>query len=207
MKKHRLKIFVVLVFLISISSFLYFDAFATLTSYESVIDADVRTTGAKFVVKINGEDIVTSDGSVEDVDITSIVSSSTHIKANTVGPGSLLSIPIDINEYGSEVAIKFTIDIVDKSIDTDKALTLRSVDSSGSSIALTRTGVNTYTGVITKAMLANDTDFTYTLNFEFIDEDIVLTESLIETSSEDLFVVNFNAVQYMGEAITPYTGG
>ena len=207
MKKHRIKIIVVLVFLVAISSFMYFDAFATLTSYESEIDADVETTGAKFVVKINNNNVVTTDGTVKDIDITSIVTGSTHIKANTVAPGSDLSIPVNLNVFGSEVAIMFTFDVVDATEDPDKAMTLMSVTNGATSIPLTRTGPKSYTGVITKAMLSNNTDYSYTLNFEFIDTEIELTESLLETSSEDLFVINFNAVQYMGEAITAYTGG
>ena len=53
----------------------------------------------------------------------------------------------------------------------------------------------------------NNTDYSYTMAFEFIDEEIELTESLLETDSEDLFVIDFSAIQYMGETITPYTGG
>lgn len=207
MKKHRMKIIVVLVFLVAISSFLYFDAFATLTSYESVVDTKVRTTGARFVVKINGTNVVTTDGSVKDLDITSTVTGSSHVKDNKIAPGSSLTIPLNLNVYGSEVAIKFTLDIVDSTIDSDKAMTLMSITNGATSIPLTKTGPNSYTGVVTKAMLSNNTDYAYTLDFEFIDHEIVLTESLLETDSEDLFVINFNAVQYMGEAITPYTGG
>jgi len=207
MKKHRIKIFVVLVFIVAISSFMYFDAFATLTSYESVVDTKVRTTGAKFVVKINGENIVTTDGTIKDKDITSTVTGSTHVKDNKVAPGSSLTIPLNINVYGSEVAVKFTLDIVDSTIDTDKAMTLMAITNGATSIPLTKTGPNSYTGVVTKAMLDNNTDYSYTLNFEFIDKEIELTESLLETSSEDLFVINFNAVQYMGEEIVAYTGG
>ncbi len=207
MKKHRLKIFAIFVFFVAISSFLYFDAFATLTSYESEIDGKVETTAAKFVVKINGTNVVTTDGTVKDVDITSTVIGSTHVKDNKIAPGSSLSIPIDLNVYGSEVAIKFTFDIVDSTIDSNKAMTLEAVDSTGSTIALTRTGPKTYTGVVTKSMLTSNTDYEYVLDFEFVDRDIVLTESLLETSSEDLFVINFNAVQYLGEEITAYTGG
>ena len=207
MKKHRIKIIVVLVFLVAISSFMYFDAFATLTSYESIVDTKVRTTGARFVVKINGTNVVTSDGSVKNLDITSTVTGSSHVKDNKVAPGSSLTIPLNLNVYGSEVAIKFTFDVVDSTIDTDKAMTLMSITNGATSIPLTKTGPNSYTGVVTKAMLSNNTDYAYTLNFEFIDREIILTESLLETNSEDLFVINFNAVQYMGEAITPYTGG
>ena len=207
MKKHRIKIFVVLVFIVAISSFMYFDAFATLTSYESVVDTKVRTTGAKFVVKINGENIVTTDGTIKDKDITSTVTGSTHVKDNKVAPGSSLTIPLNINVYGSEVAVKFTLDIVDSTIDTNKAMTLMAITNGATSIPLTKTGPNSYTGVVTKAMLDNNTDYSYTLNFEFIDKEIELTESLLETSSEDLFVINFNAVQYMGEEIVAYTGG
>ena len=207
MKKHRIKIIVVLVFLVAISSFMYFDAFATLTSYESIVDTKVRTTGAKFVVKINGTNIVTTDGSIKDMDITSTVTGSSHVKDNKVAPGSSLTIPVNINVYGSEVAVKFTLDVVDSTIDSDKAMTLMSITNGATSIPLTRTGPKSYTGVITKAMLNNNTDYSYTLNFEFIDEEIELTESLLETTSEDLFVINFNAIQYMGETITPYTGG
>ena len=207
MKKHRLKIMAVLLFVVAISSFLYFDAFATLTSYESEIDANVETTGAKFVVKVNGTNVVTTDGTIKDVDITSIVTGSSHIKANTVAPGSDLSIPINLNVYGSEVAIKFTFEIVDSTIDTDKAMTLMSITNGAVSIPLTRVGPNSYTGIITKAMLNNNTNYSYTFNFEFIDREIILTESLIESTAEDLFVINFNAIQYMGETITPYAGG
>ena len=207
MKKHRIKIIVVLVFLVAISSFMYFDAFATLTSYESVVDTKVRTTGARFVVKINGTNIVTTDGTIKDMDITSTVTGSSHVKDNKVAPGSSLTIPLNLNVYGSEDAIKFTLDIVDSTIDTDKAMTLMSITNGATSIPLTKTGPNSYTGVVTKAMLNNNTDYSYTLNFEFIDTEIELTESLLETSSEDLFVINFNAIQYMGETITPYTGG
>ena len=207
MKKHRIKIIVVLVFLVAISSFMYFDAFATLTSYESIVDTKVRTTGARFVVKINGTNIVTTDGTIKDMDITSTVTGSSHVKDNKVAPGSSLTIPVNINVYGSEVAVKFTLDIVDSTIDSDKAMTLMSITNGATSIPLTKTGPNSYTGLVTKAMLSNNTDYSYTLNFEFIDEEIELTESLLETTSEDLFVINFNAVQYMGEAITAYTGG
>lgn len=207
MRKHRLKIFAIFVFFVAISSFLYFDAFATLTSYESVVDANVETTGARFIVKINGTNVVTTDGSIKDVDITSTVTGSTHVKDNKIAPGSSLSIPIDLNVYGSEVAIKFTFDIVDSTIDSNKSMTLETIDSTGSTIALTRTGPKTYTGVVTKSMLASNTDYEYVLDFEFVDREIVLTESLLETSSEDLFVINFNAVQYLGEEITAYTGG
>ena len=207
MKKYRLKIIVVLVFIVAISSFLYFDAFATLTSYESVVDGKVETTGAKFVVKINGTNVVTTDGTVKNVDITSTVTGSTHVKADTIAPGSNLIIPVNLNVFGSEVAIKFTFDIVDSTIDSDKAMTLMSINNGGVSIPLTRTGVNSYTGVVTKAMLSNNNNYAYSFNFTFVDREIILTESLLETESEDLFVINFNAVQYMGEAITPYTGG
>ena len=207
MKKHRIKIIVVLIFLVAISSFMYFDAFATLTSYESIVDTKVRTTGAKFVVRINGTNIVTTDGSIKDMDITSTVTGSSHVKDNKVAPGSSLTIPVNINVYGSEVAVKFTLDVVDSTIDSDKAMTLMSITNGATSIPLTKTGPNSYTGLVTKAMLSNNTDYSYTLNFEFIDEEIELTESLLETTSEDLFVINFNAVQYMGEAITAYTGG
>ena len=101
----------------------------------------------------------------------------------------------------------FTFDVIDATEDPDKAMTLMSITNGSTSIPLTRTGPKSYTGVITKAMLSNNTDYSYTFNFEFIDHEIVLTESLLESSSEDLFVVNFSAIQYMGEPITAYTGG
>lgn len=204
MSKKRIKIFAILIFFVAISTFLYFDAFATLTSYESTIDADVNTTGAKFAVAINGTNIVTSDGSVKDLDITSAVTSSTHIKANTVAPGSKLDIPLNINFYGSEVSVIFDIDVVDKTINSDKALTLKSIVNGSNAINLVRTGPNKYTGVINVSDITN-VNHSYTLKFEFDDEDIYLKESLTETSSEDLFVINFSAFQYMGETITPYS--
>ena len=203
MNKRRVKIFAVLIFFVAISTFLYFEAFATLTSYESTVDTSVKTTGAKFAIAINGTNIVTSDGSVKDLNITSAVSSSTHIKANTVAPGSQLDIPLNINFYGSEVSVVFDIDVVDKTINTDKALTLKSIVNGSNAIDLVKTGPNKYTGVINVNDITN-VNHEYTLKFEFEDEDIYLKESLIETSSEDLFVINFSAFQYMGETITPY---
>ena len=107
MNKRRVKIFAILIFFVAISTFLYFDAFATLTSYESTIEGNVKTTGAKFAVSINGTNIITTDGSVKNLDITSAVTSSTHIMANTVAPGSKLDIPLNINFYGSQGRVFF----------------------------------------------------------------------------------------------------
>ena len=173
MNKRRVKIFAILIFFVAISTFLYFDAFATLTSYESTMD------------------------------ITSAVTSSTHIMANTVAPGSKLDIPLNINFYGSQVSVIFNIDVVDKTVDNSKALTLKSIVNGNNAISLVKTGPNKYTGVINVNDITN-VNHSYTLKFEFEDEDIYLTESLTETSSEDLFVINFSAFQYMGETITPY---
>ena len=203
MSKRRVKIFAILIFFVAISTFLYFDAFATLTSYESTINTNVNTTGAKFAVSINGTNIITTDGSVKNLDITSAVTSSTHIMANTVAPGSKLDIPLNINFYGSQVSVIFNIDVVDKTVDNSKALTLKSIVNGNNAISLVKTGPNKYTGVINVNDITN-VNHSYTLKFEFEDEDIYLTESLTETSSEDLFVINFSAFQYMGETITPY---
>ena len=195
----------ILVVTLLIFCFIYLVVRGIQAAYESTISGRARNDLADWSVKVNNQEITSA--STEGIPLTYTVTDLTNVRSGKVAPGTSLSYPIQIDASGSEVAIKFTMDIIDSTVDPDKAMTLMSITNGATSIPLTRTGPKSYTGVITKAMLDNNTDYSYTMAFEFIDEEIELTESLLETDSEDLFVIDFSAIQYMGETITPYTGG
>ena len=78
-------------------------------------------------------------------------------------------------------------------------------DSITSDHTFTRTAVDEYTGIITLSDLENEDTINITINFHF---DATQDMDAIENDNQnldDLFTIQFHALQYHGETITPYT--
>ena len=122
-----------------------------------------------------------------------------NIRAGKVGPGAVLTYPVTIDASDSDVAILLTFSIRDKTIDTDKYLTLTNIQSND--LTIVRTGASAYSAIINKASLS--TSKSLTLVLEWIDDG-----SLIEydenTTSDSFVEITLNALQYTGETLTPY---
>ena len=166
-------------------------------AYESTITGRVSNTLADWSIKVNNQEITNS--SLESIPLTYTVNDLTNVRSGKVAPGSNLSYPIQIDASGSEVAVKLTFTVTDKTVDPDKYLTLTSVSSSDLSVI--RVGANAYCVVIPKASLSGVK--TISMNFSWVD-DGSLVEYSDEIDSDNFMEINLNAIQYVGETITPY---
>ena len=202
-KKHKkyLIIFIVLV----VCCFLYLGAKATYTSYESVVDGNAKTDIAKIKLKVNGIDVVSNnDGTLNNnVILNNITWDSTHTREGKLSPGSHGTIDLELDATGSEVAILYEFRFIDKLIDEDKLLTFSNITSSNN---ITRTAVDTYTGVLTLDDINNGVKPIVSVDFffDYLDDIEGITED--NQVLDDLFEIHLHVLQYRGETITEYTG-
>ena len=201
--KNNKKIIAVCFILIVVSCFLYYGARATYTSYESHIEGNARTSLAGIHLTINGEDAVeNSDGTLDNqILLENTTWVSTHTREEKLSPGSSGTISLELDPAGSEVAILYEFRFVDKRVDSNKLLTFSSITSNDGII---RTGVDTYTGIITLADISNERLFHINADFYFDDQEDM--EGITEDNQEfdDLFEIHFHAIQYRGETIQEY---
>ena len=187
----------VLVVTLLIFCFMYLVVRGIQAAYESTITGRVSNTLADWSIKVNNQEITNS--SLESIPLTYTVNDLTNVRSGKVAPGSNLSYPIQIDASGSEVAVKLTFTVTDKTVDPDKYLTLTSVSSSDLSVI--RVGANAYCVVIPKASLSGVK--TISMNFSWVD-DGSLVEYSDEIDSDNFMEINLNAIQYVGETITTY---
>ncbi len=187
----------VLVVTLLIFCFMYLVVRGIQAAYESTITGRVSNTLADWSIKVNNQEITNS--SLESIPLTYTVNDLTNVRSGKVAPGSNLSYPIQIDASGSEVAVKLTFTVTDKTVDPNKYLTLTSVSSSDLSVI--RVGANAYCVVIPKASLSGVK--TISMNFSWVD-DGSLVEYSDEIDSDNFMEINLNAIQYVGETITPY---
>ena len=174
----------ILILLLLVLCFGYIIVRAAQAAYESMLSSKVNNRLAGWVIKVNNNLISQTESN----------STNSSFRTGKVGPGSTLTYPVTINATGTDVAIKFSLVINDKSVIPEKYLTLTDVTSSD--ITLTRTGETEYTGVILSG--STGTPVTIDLNFEWID-DGTLVEYVDDTSAASKVEINFNAIQYRGE--------
>ena len=187
----------VLVVTLLIFCFMYLVVRGIQAAYESTITGRVSNTLADWSIKVNNQEITNS--SLESISLTYTVNDLTNVRSGKVAPGSNLSYPIQIDASGSEVAVKLTFTVTDKTVDPDKYLTLTSVSSNDLSVI--RVGANAYCVVIPKASLSGVK--TISMNFSWVD-DGSLVEYSDEIDSDNFMEIDLNAIQYVGETITPY---
>lgn len=189
----------ILVVTLLIFCFIYLVVRGIQAAYESTISGRAKNELADWSVKVNNQEITSA--STEGIPLTYTVTDLTNVRSGKVAPGTSLSYPIQIDASGSEVAIKLTFTVTDKSVDPDKFLTLTSVSSSD--LTVIRISENSYSVVIPKASLNGVK--TVTMNFTWVDAG-ELVEYDEDAESDNFVEIDLNAVQYSGETITPYSG-
>ena len=200
-RKRANKIRVILI-VVLIGCFLYLGASLTYTAYESLVDARVKNDVAGISIKINGEDVIGSDGTLDkNVILDNTTWKSTHTREEKISPGSSGTIAMELDPTGSEVAIIYTFKFVDKQIDEDKLLTFSSITSDHT---FTRTAEDEYTGIIPISELSEKVN----ISVDFFFDALTDMEAIEEDNQEldDLFEIHFHAYQYKGEEIVPYNG-
>lgn len=197
-KNNLIKILCVVFLCIGIAFYLYFkDAYSI---FEGIVNGFINPNIATWNIKVN--DILVTTEEPVSVDITSITWKSDHVADNKVAPGSIGSLDIVIDPTDTDVAIRYDIEVIDKNIEPEKLLTVHSVADLSSN--LIRTGVSTYTGIITLDEIDNKDVENIKLSVEWIDDNTEINFDSIGDDVSDYLVINFRAIQYRGEEIIPY---
>ena len=195
--------FIFVFLLIVLICFFYLGAHSTYTAYESEIEGKANASTAGIHILLNGYDVVANNGVLDSrllLDNTTWVS--THTREEKISPGSHGTIHLDLDASGSEVAILYEFQFIDKLMDEDKLINFGDIQSDHEFI---RTAEDTYSGVLTLNQIESgdivgiDVDFyfDYLVDIEGITED--------NQTYDDLFEIYFHAVQYRGEELVPYT--
>ena len=198
MKNRIKKIIIVCTLLIC---FIFLITRVTYSSYESNTAGSVNGNIAGWNIKVN--DVIVSNEVDKEVDIDDVVWNATHTRSGKLAPGSTGTFNIKLDFSGTEVAVRFDIEIIDKTVDSNKILTLTAIDTAD--VTLTRTGVSTYTAVVD----VDDIDTTIVnlaLDLSWVNNDSVNDPVDTQFDNSQFLDVNFKATQYGGEVITPYTG-
>lgn len=196
------KLFLVLAILFSIA-FLYFGAKGTYTAYESIVSGRMDNQVSEIHLKINGEELGVDDELDNSVILDNITWTSTHTREGKMSPGSTGDLSLELDATGSEVAILYTIQFVDKDVDENKFLTFDQVTCDRT---IVKTAADTYSGIITLNDILNNRKVH--INAHFFFDNTVDIEGFTEDDQqyEDFFEIHFQALQYQGETLVPYTG-
>ena len=189
------------VFLISILIVLcliFLKSKVTYTSYESLLDGNISSPIANWIIKIDGKTITQTE-EVAGIKIDDIIWKSHGTRDGKVAPGSFGVMNISIDPSGSDVAIYYELEVIDKSIDDTKFLRITNIYFDNSE--LIKTDVNKYVGVLSLDDIKNGVK--PQMRFEVVwesDVDIVYDREAV-SNLDGFLVVNFNAKQYNGEAL------
>lgn len=199
-KKSIVQIVVVMVLVFGSLYYLY--SKGTYTAYETLTNGKITPNMAKWNISVDGFKITT--GEVQTVGLSNIVWNSSNAVNGKALPGSTGTAKAIIDPMDTDVAIKYTFEIIDKSVDDTKFLKVTNINDNGNN--LIRVGENVYTGIFSLDDIKNKVKKELVLDVEWpLGEDVDPTSEEVN-SSVNFLVINFTVEQYKGEAIVPYSG-
>lgn len=193
---------IVVVTVLIFGSLFYLYSKGTYTAYETLTNGKITPNIAKWNISVDGFKITT--GEVQTVGLSNIVWNSSNAVNGKALPGSTGTAKVTIDPMDTDVAIKYTFEIIDKSVDDTKFLKVTNINDNGNN--LIRVGENVYTGIFSLDDIKNKVKKELVLDVEWpLGEDIDPTSEEVN-SSVNFLVINFTVEQYKGEAIVPYSG-
>ncbi len=195
--------------------FTTYEVINTYAKYVSTGYATASKQAGAWTIEVNSAD-VTSRNSTHSFQINSLTyPSSQYVLANKMAPSSSGYFDIIIDATDCSVAVRFDVTIDLAALSVNSAIHFQSasrvVNGVEDSLGMTRTGANTYTGIVNLADIKADRTVTARFYLAW-DEDGTGTndanDSLIgvdRTVSMNLSLpVTVVVSQYSGETITPY---
>lgn len=199
-KKSIIQIVVVMVLVFGSLYYLY--SKGTYTAYETLTNGKITPNMAKWNISVDGFKVTSSD--VQTIGLSNITWNSSNAVNGKALPGSTGTVKITIDPLDTDVAIKYTFEIVDKNVDDTKFLKVTNINDNGNN--LIRVGENVYTGIFSLDDIKNKVKKELVLDVEWpLGEDVDPTSEEVN-SSINFLVINFTVEQYKGEAIVPYSG-
>ncbi len=199
-KKKIVQIIVVTILLFGSLYYLY--SKGTYTAYETLTNGKITPNMAKWNISVDGFKVTSSD--VQTIGLSNITWNSSNAVNGKALPGSTGTAKAIIDPMDTDVAIKYTFEIIDKSVDDTKFLKVTNINDNGNN--LIRVGENVYTGIFSLDDIKKQAKKELTFDVEWpLGEDIDPTSEEVN-SSINFLVINFSVEQYKGEAIVPYSG-
>lgn len=199
-KKKIVQIIVVTILLFGSLFYLYSNG--TYTAYETETNGKITPGIAKWNISVDGFKVTSSD--VQTIGLSNITWNSSNAVNGKALPGSTGTAKAIIDPMDTDVAIKYTFEIIDKSVDDTKFLKVTNINDNGNN--LIRVGENVYTGIFSLDDIKKQAKKELTFDVEWpLGEDIDPTSEEVN-SSINFLVINFSVEQYKGEAIVPYSG-
>ncbi len=166
---------------------------ATKAAYETEVEKNVEVPIAGWEISVDGEDITTSE--VKQISISDITWDTSRTRSGKVSPGSTGTMTIEIDPTGTETAIKYELEIIDKTVNPTSVLKVNNVSSPN--VTITRSG-NKYTGYIYLSDINNGLKPKVIVDVEWENDENVNDLEREITSQEDYILIKFNATQYKG---------
>ncbi len=203
MKKNKKVVQIIVVFLVVLGSLFYLYSKGTYTSYETLTNGKITPKIAKWNIKVDGIEVTTSD--VVTIGLSNITWVSNNAVNTKAVPGSNGKATVKIDPMDSDVAIKYTLEVIDRNVDENKFLEISNVNNSTDT--LIQTAENTYAGIITLDDVKNKniTTLTFDVLWPFGEDIDPYSEKV--SSGSNFLEINFSVEQYNGEEITPFTTG
>lgn len=203
MKDKKKKIVqIIVVTILVFGSLYYLYSKGTYTAYETLTNGKITPNMAKWNISVDGFKVTSSD--VQTIGLSNITWNSSNAVNGKALPGSTGTVKITIDPMDTDVAIKYTFEIVDKNVDDTKFLKVTNINDNGNN--LIRVGENVYTGIFSLDDIKKQAKKELTFDVEWpLGEDIDPTSEEVN-SSINFLVINFSVEQYKGEAIVPYSG-
>lgn len=171
--------------------FLYLKSNSTYTSYESEVSSDVKSEIADWNIKIN--DTLINGTNENGIDIDTIEWETEHTREGAASPGTSGVITITIDPTTTNVSFDYVLEIIDKTVDESKTLTVTKVESSLQTLSKEE---NKYKGtMLLKDISQNKKDIIkISAKWEDNGQDTVV-EPGDEPTKEDFIEINFKATQ------------
>ena len=197
MMKRKLYIFAFFALIITISLIV-----GTLAVFETNATGDANMDIGKFVVKINGTNII--DGSSKIIRVNNFVyTDNDHVEDGYIAPGREGYFDIVLDVTDSDVAARYDITF---DLTNDYADNINYYVTSLNGSDTVKTGESTYSGVVSLDDITAGKTITLRINVswdndvEYDEED---TELGLQKNNSISIPVVIKASQYMGETITP----
>lgn len=172
--------------------------------FHSEVEANVRLENGVWNITVNGTTISTGVETQFVIDqITT--AEDVHVKPDKLAPGLSGSFEIAISPEDTNVSLKYDITLNQEELGNSN-LKIKSIQETENGYQLIKTAENTYTGVITLQDINNGIRHKIKMEVEWAD-DGTNDENDAETGKKHQIQIpiEFHAIQYLGEEITPVT--
>lgn len=186
----------------------------TYAKYTNTATATVEKGAGAWVVKVNNQNIVNSNGTSTAFNISSLTypSSSQYVAQNKMAPGTNGYFDIIIDPAGCSVAIRYDVTLNVASLNIIDSIKFSSVcrvvNNTEVSSGIVQTGPNTYSGIISLADVKNSVPTTVRVYLEWEEKGTAAGDAadsqlgLVRGNVTSLPVI-VEASQYLGETLEP----